>query len=416
MSAEHDASRPAPGHWVGTWTAAPQRALASDLPPPPFTRDGRVFADSTLRQTVRVSAGGRRFRLRLSNAYGDTDLAVAAASVALPDGGRAGVRSIATGTSRAVTFGGRPAVVIPAGAQVVADPLDFPLAAGANVTVTVYLADGQPASGGITTHTGSRTTSHLLAGNHVDDEDLAGAAAQDHWYFLSGLEAWSPAATAAAVVLGDSLTDGRGSTTNGNDRWPDQLAARVWSDGAAGTAILNQGMGGNRVLRDGLGPSVLARLDRDVLAVSGVRWLIVFAGVNDIGAADATEAAARQVAADLIAAYAQIVVRAHALGISVYGATLTPFGGSEAYDDPRGHREAARQAVNERMRADGLFDAVIDFDQAVRDPLRPRQLTPSVDTGDHLHLNPAGYLALASAVPLRLFRRVRCPPAGKEPS
>jgi lysophospholipase L1-like esterase len=391
--------------------------MAGDLPPPPFTRDGLVFADTTLRQTIQVSAGAPRFRLRLSNAYGGAELAIAAARVALPGGGRAGVRSIAAGTSRPVTFGDRPAVVIPAGAQAVADPLDFPLAAGANVTVSVYLADGQPASDGITAHTGSRTTSYLLGGNHVDDEDLAGAAAEDHWYFLSGVEAWSPAATAAAVTLGDSLTDGRGSTTNGNDRWPNQLAARLRShQDTAGTAILNQGMGGNRVLRDGIGPSVLARLDRDVLAVSGVRWLIVFAGANDIGAADATAVAAKQVAADLIAAYAQIVVRAHALGIRVYGGTLTPFGGSESYDDPHGHREAARHAVNERIRADGLFDEFIDFDQAVRDPLRPRRLTPSLDSGDHLHLNPAGYLALARAVPLGLFRRVPCPPTGEEPS
>jgi lysophospholipase L1-like esterase len=415
MSAEHAASGPAAGHWVATWTAAPQRAQAADLPPPPFTRDGLVFADSTLRQTVQVSAGGRRFRLRLSNAYGGADLTIAAVCAALPGGGRAGVRSIAAGTSRAVSFGGRAAVVIPAGAQVVADPLNYPLASGASLTVTIYLASGQPASAGITTHSGSRTTSYLVAGNHVDDEDLPGATAEDHWYFLSGVEAWSAAATAAAVVLGDSLTDGRGSTTNGNDRWPDQLAARLRSrTDTAGTAILNQGMGGNRVLRDGIGPTILARLDRDVLAVSGVRWLIVFAGLNDIGAADATEAAAKQVAADLIAAYAQIVVRAHAQGISVYGATLTPFGGSEQYDDPHGHREAARQAVNERIRADSLFDAVIDFDRAVRDPMRPWQLAASVDTGDHLHLNPAGYLALARAVPLSMFRQAARLPTGKE--
>jgi lysophospholipase L1-like esterase len=412
MSAVPAASHSATGHWVGTWTAAPQRAQTADLPPPPFTRDGRVFADSTLRQTVRVSAGGLRFRLRLSNAYGETDLAIASTCVALPSGGQAGARSIAAGTSRTVTFGGRTAVVIPAGALVVTDPLPFPLPAGANLTVTVYLAAGQPASAGVTSHPGSRTTSYVVRGNHVDEEHLAGAAAQDHWYFLTGVETWSATAT-AAVMLGDSLTDGRGSTTNGNDRWPDRLCARLRSSqDTAGVAILNQGMGGNRVLRDGAGPSVLARLDRDVLAVSGVRWLVVFAGVNDIGAADASDVAQKQVAADLIAAYEQIVVRAHAQGITAYGATLTPFGGSEPYDDPQGHREGARQAVNERIRANRLFDAFIDSDLAMRDPLHPRLLRSSFDGGDHLHLNQAGYQALASAVPASLFRRGRYPPAG----
>ncbi len=395
-------------HWIAAWTAAPQRCEPASLPPPPFTRDGVVFPDSTLRQTARVSAAGRRIRLRFSNAYGGAELPITRTSVALPGDGQAGARSIRPGTSLAVTFGGRPAAVVPAGAQVVSDPLDFPLAAGANVTVTAFLAGGQQAGGGVTSHPGSRTTSHVLAGNHVDDEDLAGAAAVDHWYFLSGVEVCSRAAIAAAVLLGDSLTDGKGSTTNGNDRWPDQLSARLRSRlDTARIAIVNQGIGGNSVLRDGAGPSVLRRLDRDVLAVSGVRWLVVLAGVNDIGTAAATDAAQKQVASDLIAAYEQIIVRARALGIRVYGATLTPFGGSGAYDDPLGHREAARQAVNEWIRASRRFDAVIDSDLAVRDPLHPRRVRPALDDGDHLHLNPAGYQALAGAVPASLFRTGR---------
>jgi lysophospholipase L1-like esterase len=201
------------------------------------------------------------------------------------------------------------------------------------------------------------------------------------------------------VMLGDSLTDGRGSTTNGNDRWPDQFADRV-----RGLPVLNQAAGGNRVLNDGLGPNALARLDRDVLAQSGVEWLIVFEGVNDIGTAAATPEAQQQVAADLIAAYEQIVVRAHAQGITVYGATVTPFGGNTNYDDPAGLREAARQQVNHWIRTSRVFDAVIDFDKVARDPAAPRQLLPAYDTGDHLHLNPTGYRALADAVPARLFR------------
>ena len=232
---------------------------------------------------------------------------------------------------------------------------------------------------------------------------MAGAVPVDHWYFLSGIDVLA-AVGGAAVMLGDSLTDGRGSTTNGNDRWPDQLFTRLRSrpDGA-GIAIVNQGVGGTRVLRDGLGPAAAARLDRDVLAVSGARWLVVFEGVNDIGTADATEAAQKQIAADLIAAYEQIITRSRAQGIRVYGATLTPFGGNEPYDDPAGYREAARRAVNRWIRDGRRFDAVFDFDRAVRDPRSARRLMTAADCGDHLHLNPAGYRALADAVPARLF-------------
>jgi lysophospholipase L1-like esterase len=392
------------GRWVGIWAAAPQSTEPPDLPPPPFTRDGLVLPGSTLRQTIRVSAGARRIRLRLSNAFGGTELSVAGVCLALPGGGRAGVSSVEPGTSRALTFAGRPGVAVPAGGQAVSDPVDFPLAAVANVTVTTYLAAGQRASGGITSHPGSRTTSFLIPGDHLADQQLAGAVPVDHWYFLGALEACAGPATEAVVILGDSLTDGRGSTTNGNDRWPDQLLDLLRSRGdGAGIAVLNQGIGGNRVLRDGAGPGVLARLDRDALAVSGVKWLVVFAGVNDIGVADATGAAQRQVAADLCAAYEQIATKARAAGIAVYGATLTPFAGSDPYDDPAGHREAARQAVNAWIRAGRGFDAVLDFDQAVRDPLHQRRCRPSLDSGDHLHLNPAGYRALAGAVPAGLF-------------
>jgi lysophospholipase L1-like esterase len=390
------------GHWVGIWTAAPQRLEPADLPPPPFTKDDLVLPDSTLRQTIRVSAGARRIRLRISNAFGAAVLDVARVCVAVPGGGRAGVSSIEAGTSRAVTFAGRAGVVVPAGENAVSDPVDFPVAAAVSVTVTMYLAAGQSAAGGVTAHPGSRTTSYLAAGDHVADPRLPRAVPVDHWYLLSALEGFS--AATAAVVLGDSLTDGRGSTTNRDDRWPDQLLDLMRSRGdTSGIALLNQGIGGNRVLRDGPGPAVLARLDRDALAVAGVKWLVVFAGVNDIGAADAADAAQRQVAADLCAAYERIAAKAHAAGIRVYGATLTPFGGCEPYDDPAGHREAARQAVNAWIRAGRGFDAVLDFDQAVRDPLHYRRVRLSLDSGDHLHLNPAGYRALAGAVPPGLF-------------
>jgi lysophospholipase L1-like esterase len=388
--------------WITTWTAAPVHIGSAELPPEPFIRDGTVLADATLRQTLRVSTGGSAFRLRLSNGFGAAELSITSAAVALPEGGRLGASSITAGTSRPLTWGGRPDAVIPAGGYLVSDPADRPLQPDATLTVTLYLAAGC-AAGGVTAHPGSRTTSHLLPGSHAHDEQLPGAVPVDHWYFLSAVEAYAPPGTGVAVMLGDSLTDGRGSTTNGNDRWPDHLSARL----CPGAGIVNQGIGGNRVLRDGTGASVLARLDRDVLAVSGVRWLVVFAGVNDIGTTEPTGAATKQVAADLIAAYEQIIIRAHDRGIRVFGATLTPFGGNVPYDDAHGHREAARQKVNAWLRGAAGFtglDSVLDFDRAVRDPGQPARVRPALHDGDHLHLNPEGYRALAAEVSDVLFR------------
>ncbi|MDQ0796172.1 SGNH/GDSL hydrolase family protein [Streptomyces sp. B1I3] len=396
-------------HWVSTWTSMPQLTEPGNMPPAPFTRADSVMTDATLRQTVHVSAGGEHIRLRFSNAFGGAVLPITKVSVALPQDGKAGTGAIRAGTTHRVTFQGRPSVSVPAGAQAVSDPLDFRLAPGSNLTATVYLAAGQ-ASTAITSHPGSRTTSYLRAGDHVGDADLPGATPTDHWYFLSGVEVWSRSTTSAAVVLGDSLTDGRGSTTNMNDRWPDLLLQRLKDEPAtAGTALVNQAAGGNRLLNDGLGPNGLARLDRDVLAQSGVDRLLVFEGINDIGTAEASPAAQKQVAADVIAAYEQIITRAHTQGIRVYGATLTPFGGNTGYDDPDGHREEARQTVNSWIRTSGRFDSVLDFDRTARDPLAPRTLRPSMDTGDHLHLNPSGYRALADAVPARLFRQAPLP-------
>ncbi len=393
---------PAAQHWVATWTAMPQLTETSNMPPAQFIRDGVVMPDTTLRQTAHFSLGGDRIRLRFSNAFGGATLPITAVTVASPLNGRAGVSAIRPGSARPVTFHGKASTVVPKGAQILSDPIDFPVRPQENVTVTTYFAPGQ-ASTAITSHPGSRTTSYLLAGNHTTDTDLTGATPVDHWYFLSGAEVLAQPLAAGVVMIGDSITDGRGSTTNGNDRWPDQLLARLQTQ-APQVAVLNQAAGGNRILADGLGPSVLARLDRDLLATTAVSWTIVFEGVNDIGGSATTPAAQQQLTANLIDAYVQIAIRARAQDIRVYGATITPFGGN-GYDDAGGLHESTRQAVNTWIRTSGVFDAVLDFDRAVRDPQAPRKLLAAYDVGDHLHLSPTGYRAIADAVPAQLLMR-----------
>lgn len=243
-----------------------------------------------------------------------------------------------------------------------------------------------------------------MRGDRVNDTDLPGATAVDHWYFLSALRVTARPDTAVLVAVGDSLTDGRGSTTNHNDRWPDLLFDRLRArPETAAVAVLNHGVGGSRLLDDGRGPGAVDRVVDRALARAALRWLVLFKGVNDLGGTPATQAAQHRVAADLVAAYDRIVGRLREHKVRVYGGTLLPFGGHADYDDPHGHRERARQWVNEWIRGSGRFDAVLDFDVAVRDPAEPRRLAPAFDVGDHLHLNPAGYRALADAVPARLL-------------
>ena len=274
----------------------------------------------------------------------------------------------------------------------VSDPVDFDLAPLSDLAVTVRIKDPTDA---VTGHPGARCTSYLQAGDAVAEPDLPRAARTPHWYYLCGVDVDAPDAAAAAVaVLGDSITDGRGSPTDGNGRWTDHLARRLHEGkGTALVGVLNQGLGGNRLLNDGLGPNALARLDRDVLAQPGVRWLIVLEGINDLGTRSAT-------ARDLIGAYDQIILRAHARGIKVYGATILPCEGS-SYFNP--DLEAARQEVNAWIRRSGRFDAVIDFDTATRDPQKPLRLSAAADGGDHLHPGPEGYKIMGGVVDLELF-------------
>lgn len=361
---------------------------------------GLVFGNSTIRQTVQVTLAADTLRLEISNVFGGADLPITAATVALPGNQTAGISAIQTGSLQALTFSRSDSFIVPNGAVVVSDPIHLPVEALTVLSISIYLEQGQTTNS-ITSHPGSRTTSYFARGNRVSDADLADSATADHWYFISSIEGRVSKGASSLAIVGDSITDGRGSTTNGNDRWTDRLARRLQND-TVRVAIVNKAAGGNRVLADGLGPNALGRVDRDVVALAGVRHAIIFEGVNDIGTAATDEASQLQVAQRLIQAYQQMILRLHRHHIAVFGATITPMTGpGQVYGDP--NREVTRTTVNEWIRNSGQFDAVIDFDAVVRDPDQPEQLLAQYDSGDHLHLNPQGYKAMADAVDLDLF-------------
>jgi lysophospholipase L1-like esterase len=384
--------------WVASWGASqqvpePQNALAAD-----------DLRDATVRQIFRLSVGGTALRVHLSNAFGTTALQVTAVHIARPVAPASA--EIVAGTDQALTFAGNSNVTIPPGGEYVSDPVQMPVAALSDVAVSFYLA-APPARQ--TSHPGSRATTWFVHGDAVGAANLTDAKHVDHWFQVSEIDVLAGAGAATVVALGDSITDGHGATTNGNDRWTDVLAARL--QGGKKTrnmGVSNQGIGGNHLLTDGLGPNVLARFDRDVLAPAGARWVIVFEGVNDLGGLARTgEVSAAEHGAlvqRVTAAYEQIVVRAHAHGLKAIGATITPYVGSDFYH-PGPLSEADRQAVNQWIRTAGLFDAVVDFDAVLRDPQKPDHLLPAYDCGDHLHPSPAGYKAMGEAIPLALFSK-----------
>ncbi|MGH8302582.1 MAG: SGNH/GDSL hydrolase family protein, partial [Steroidobacteraceae bacterium] len=362
----------------------------------------QALRDATLRQIVHLTVGGKELRVRLSNAFGTEPLTVLAAHVARPVSEETGI--IDAASDRALTFGGSASVTIPAGADYFSDPLAFDAPALSDIAITIYLEVPPQRQ---TSHPGSRETSFLVHGDHVADAMLAATATVDHWFFISGVDVQEHAAGAAIVTLGDSITDGHATADNTDTRWPDDLARRLQARPATrGLSVLNVGTGGNRLLLDGLGPNALARFDRDVLAQTGARYLIVLEGINDLGTATRlapiTAAQHTLLVHQMIGAYEQIILRAHEHGITVTGGTITPDGGSDYYH-PSAASEADRQAVNAWIRRPGHFDTVVDFDRVVRDPKHPDRLLPADDSGDHLHPSPAGYRAMAAAVPVALF-------------
>ena len=384
--------------WVATWGASQQIPEAQNtLPPADLT-------DATVREIVHVSAGGAAVRVHLSNAFGTEPLHIASVHIARPLAPDAA--AIDPVSDRALRFAGASDVTIPAGAEFVSDPIAYPVGAVSDLAVSFHL-DAPPARE--TSHPGSRATTWYVHGDAVAAQNLSHLGKVDHWFQLSEVDVALDAAAASVVALGDSITDGHAATTNGNDRWTDVLAARLQgSPGTKGVGVSNQGIGGNHLLTDGLGPNALARFDRDVLAPAGVRWVIVLEGVNDLGGLTRDgEVSPEQHAAlveRILEAYQQIIERAHAHGLRVFGATITPYVGSDYYH-PGPLSEADRTAINAWIRVPGHYDAVIDFDQVVRDPAHPDRLLPAYDSGDHLHPSPAGYRAMGDAVPLGLFTR-----------
>ena len=381
--------------WVGSWAASQQ------IPEPANAVDAGDLTDATIRQIVHLSIGGSQIRVHLSNAFGTEPLRIDAVHVAHALAGG----KIDAATDMGVMFAGRPEVVIPAGAEYVSDAVNLTVTPLSDLSVTLHMAEAPARETG---HPGSRETSYFAHGSSVGAAELPEAKKIEHWYFLSGVDVAGAPGGFSVITLGDSITDGHGATTNGNDRWPDVLAQRLQASAKMrNIGVLNQGIGGNHMLTDGLGPNVLARFDRDVLAQPGVRTVILLEGINDLGAlsraGDAPPAQHDALVAQMIGSYEQVIERAHTHGIKVLGATITPDVGSDYYH-PGPANEADRMKVNAWIRGAGHFDGVIDFDKAAADPAHPDRLRPEYDSGDHLHPSPVGYKAMAAAIPLDLLQ------------
>ncbi|KAG9253181.1 SGNH hydrolase-type esterase domain-containing protein [Emericellopsis atlantica] len=383
-------------HWVLSWTSMQQVVEPYNLPPPPFNESDGQFINSTIRQTFQVSLDAERIRIQLSNVLGESPLPITEAAIAFPENGLAGVGEIDPKTSCGLTFAGQSSVTIPPGEEVYSDPIDFSVDAETIVALTLYLEKGQSGSI-ITGHPGSRTTSWMQRGSGTNATSIS-EAETNHWYFASAIEAWKPRTTSSLIVLGDSITDGRGSTDNENNRWPNLLLARLRDEGIENIAVNNKAAGGNAVLSGGLGPPLITRYERDALEQKGTKYVMIFEGVNDIGPSQTDAATQETLYEDLIEAYKKIVSDVKAAGYTTIGATITQFRGNGYYDPAR---EVTRNKVNAWILTSGVFDHVVDFAAWIGDG---DTLIPEYDSGDGLHPNVAGYTKLASDFPLDIFQ------------
>ena len=413
------------GHWVGTWSTSlvgrPQlppppappspppfmasACPASTAPPPVASPPGQTFGpqpfihftNQTLRQIVHTSLGGSRARVVISNAFGAAPLTIGAAHIALRDKEDA----IQTG-GRALTFSGRGSITVPPSAIAYSDPVTLTVAPLSDLAIDLYLPGTTNTPAPLTMHGGALQTNYVSeTGNHAGAATLPTVATTRSWFLLSRVDVDAPDAAGAVVAFGDSITDGAAAPPDTNGRWPDVLARRLLSaPGPLKLGVLNAGIGGNRVLSDaawGSGGNALARFDTDVLSQPGVTHVIVLEGINDIGAARQNPT---PTAGDLIAGHTQLIERAHTRGLTILGATLTPFWGAGYYTDAG---EAKRQALNDWIRTSRAYDGVIDFDKATQDPADPKKFLAVYDSCDHLHPNAAGQKAMADAIDLGLF-------------
>lgn len=385
-------------HWVGTWSTALHQP---DLLVPGLANTG--FNNQTIRQIVHTSLGGRQVRVRLS-AFGANSLVIGAAHIALAGKGPA----VVPGSDRVLTFSGQSSITIPPGAPVLSDPVELAVPALGDIAVSLFVPG---VTGPATWHFEARQTSYISpSGDFTASRVMPSVSSAPAWFWLSGVEVMAPERAGAIVAFGDSTTDGTHSTVDANHRWPDQLARRLIASRHPEMGVLNAGLAGNRLLHDGLGPNGVARFDPDVLSQPGVTHVIVLLGNSDIGEGwpGGSNPADEVTAEQIIQAYKQLIERAHARGLKIYGATLNPFEGFVVPGTPfpffSPSTEEKRQAVNNWIRTGGEYDGVIDFDRVLRDPNAPSRLWAAYDSGDHVHPTDDGYKAMADAIDLALFR------------
>jgi len=381
-------------HWVTTWATAQQLAPQPPLPGP-GPNVPATLKNQTVRMVARSSVGGRRVRIQVSNAFGSKPLVISNTHIALRDKGAAIVRM----SDRALTFGGRPTMTVTPGALIVSDPVDLAVPKLTDLAISLYLPEdtGTPSIHPIGLH-----TNYIADGEGTAKTSLDTSMTTTAYLWLSSIDVLAPANAGAIVAFGDSITDGFSTTIDKDQAWPALLAKRfAAAKSTEMLGVLNLGIAGNRVLRDGAGVSALARFDRDVLSRTGVRWMTLLEGINDITFSALPVFSTEVVTAeDLIGGYRQIIERAHMHGIKVAGATIMPVGGVSTY---RESGEAVRQAVNQWIRGSGAFDAVIDFDALMRDPADPKRLRPEFDPGDHVHPDDKGNERMAQAIDLAIF-------------